>query len=162
MKKYLLNPAGMLIAGLVIGTAARLFDIYFQNLGEIFSQMAIWILLGTLIAAYSPTKKAAMINVFLFCIGMLFTYYAVAVLTHGVYGRSYIVGWTVFAFLTPVMAYFAWMTKEPGTFPKIIGAGIVLASVMSSILLFDRLRIYDLFIDAALFYFIFFKKISRE
>ena len=65
----------MLLAGLLLGIAARLFDIYFQNLGEIFSQMAIWILLGTGFAIYSPTKKAAMENIFPFCMGMLATYF---------------------------------------------------------------------------------------
>ena len=58
-RSFLLNPLSMLLTGLLLGIAARLFDIYFQNLGEIFSKMAIWILLGTLIAIYSPTKKAA-------------------------------------------------------------------------------------------------------
>lgn len=59
----------MLLAGLILGVAARLFDIYFQILGEIFSQMAIWILFGTLIAVYIPTKKAARGNIFPFCMG---------------------------------------------------------------------------------------------
>lgn len=31
-------------------------------LGNIFSQMAIWIFLGTMIAIYSPTKKAILID----------------------------------------------------------------------------------------------------
>lgn len=34
--KKLLNPFGMLVCGLVIGTAARLMDIYCENLGENF------------------------------------------------------------------------------------------------------------------------------
>ncbi len=149
----LLNPLTLFAGGLLLGTAARLFDIYLQMLGEIFSQMAVWILLGTLIAVYSPTRKAAMRNILPFCIGMLITYYATAILTDGVYGRSFIVGWTVFALLSPFMAYLAWMTKQRGVLPKLIGAGIVLISVLSSILLFDRLRIYDFVIDALLIYF---------
>lgn len=155
------NPPAMLLAGLILGTAARLFDIYLPNLGEIFSQMAVWILLGTLIAIYSPTKKAAMMNILPFCVGMLITYYATAALTHGVYGWPFIIGWTVFALLSPAMAYFAWLTKERGVFPKIIAALIVAASVLSSIILFDRLRIYDFVIDGALVYFLFFKRIKR-
>ena len=158
----LLHPAVMLAAGLLLGAAARLFDLYCQNLGEIFSQMAIWILLGTLIAIYSPTGKAAMCNIFPFCIGMLITYYTVAICTDGVYGWSFILGWTVFALLSPAMAYFAWMTKQRGVLPKLIAAGIVLVSVLSSILLFDRLRIYDVLIDGLLVYFLFFKKIDRR
>lgn len=158
----LLTPLSMLAAGLILGTVARLFDIYCQNLGEIFSQMAVWILLGTLIAIFSPTKKDAMRNIFPFCMGMLLTYYVTAILTHGVYSWSFVIGWTVFAFFSPVMAYFAWMVKQDGIFPKIIGVGILLTSVMSSILLFDRLRIYDFVIDGLLIYFLFFRKISRQ
>lgn len=160
-RKKILNPITMLLAGLFLGVASRLFDIYFDNLGNIFSQMAVWILLGTLIAIYSPTKKAAMLNILPFCLGMLVTYYAVAVITRGVYSVPVIIGWTVFAFLSPVMAYFAWMAKGPGVFPKIISVGIVAVSVLSSIVLFDRLRFYDFIIGGILIYFLFFKKIKR-
>lgn len=97
-RSKLLNPVSMLCVGLLLGIVSRLFDIYCPLLGEIFSQMSVWILLGTLIAGYSPTKKAAMLNIFPFCLGMLLTYYAMAMLTHGAYGRSFIIGWTVFAF----------------------------------------------------------------
>ena len=95
-RSFLLNPLSMLLAGLLLGIAARLFDIYFQNLGEIFSQMAIW------------------------------------------------------------------MAKEPGAFSKIIAAGIAAVSVMSSVLLFDHLRLYDFVIDGVLIYILFFKKIKRS
>ena len=101
-------------------------------------------------------------NILPFCLGMLITYYVTAAITHGVYGQSFIVGWTVFALTSPVMAYFAWMTKERGVLPKIIAAGIVAVSVASSILLFDRLRIYDYIIDGILIYFLFFKRIRRQ
>lgn len=161
-RSKLLNPVSMLCVGLLLGIVSRLFDIYCPLLGEIFSQMSVWILLGTLIVGYSPTKKAAMLNIFPFCLGMLLTYYAMAMLTHGAYGRSFIIGWTVFAFFSPIMAYFAWMVKQRGLFPKIIGTGIVLVSILSSVLLFDRLRIYDLVIDGLLVYFIFFKRIDRH
>ena len=160
-RSFLLNPLSMLLAGLLLGIAARLFDIYFQNLGEIFSQMAIWILLGTGFAIYSPTKKAAMENIFPFCM-MLAAYYVTAAITHGVYSRTFIIGWTLFALTSPVMAYFAWMAKEPGAFSKIIAAGIAAVSVMSSVLLFDHLRLYDFVIDGVLIYILFFKKIKRS
>ena len=116
---------------------------------------------GTLIAIYSPTKVRAMLNVLLFCLGMLLTYYVTAVITHGVYGRSFIIGWTVFALCSPIMALLTWMTKERGAFPKVIAVGIVAVSVLSSIVMFDRLRLYDVLIDGALVYFLFFKKIDR-
>jgi hypothetical protein len=102
-----------------------------------------------------------MINILPFCIGMLITYYFVAFVTKGVYSTAFIIGWTVFAFLSPIMAYFTWMTKEKGIFPKIIGVGIILVSLLSSAVLFDRIRFYDIIIDAVMAYFLFVKKIKR-
>lgn len=161
-RNKLLNPLTMLAAGLLLGAVSRILDIYTQNLGNVFSQMAVWILLGTLISIYSETKKKAMLNILPFCLGMLFTYYLTAAITKGVYGKAFIIGWTAFALCSPVMAYFAWMTKERGVFPKIIGIGILAAAFLSSVVLFDGPRGYDFVIDGVLAYFLFFKKVRRS
>ncbi len=151
----------MFIIGLILGVISRLLDIYTQNLGNIFSELAIWILFGVLISINSKTKKKAMLNIFPFCIGMLLTYYFVAFITKGVYSKDYIIGWTIFALFSPIMAYFTWKTKEEGILPKLISVGIVLVSVLSTIILFDRLRIYDYIINLILIYVLFFKKVKR-
>lgn len=164
MKTYrqskFLNPWVMFLTGLAIGVASRLFDIYFVNLGELFSQMAIWILIGTLISIYSPTRKAAMLNIFPFCIAMLITYYATAIITDGVYGWSFIFGWTVFALFSPLMAFLAWTAKCDGAFAKLIACGIVLSAPLSSLILFESVRFHDFVITAVLLYFLFFKNID--
>ncbi len=162
MDRKLINPIVMFVVGLGLGVISRLLDIYTQNLGNIFSQMAIWILLGTLISIYSETAKKAACNVFTFCVGMLITYYAVAVMTQGVYSTNFIIGWTLFAFCSPILAVLTWKSKEKGLFPCMIRIGIVAVSVLSSILLFDRLRIYDFIIDGMLIYFLFFKKVQKN
>lgn len=161
MNKMILNSISMFFTGLILGIVSRLLDIYTQNLGNIFSQMAIWILFGVLISIYSKTKKKAMINILPFCIGMLITYYFVAFITKGVYSNIIIIGWTIFALCSPIFAYFTWMTKEKGIFPKIISICIVLVSLLSSIILFDRLRIYDFIINGIIIYYLFIKKIKR-
>ncbi len=161
MRKKLLSPPVMAVCGLAIGVIARMLDIYTQNLGEIFSQMAVWILLGALISVYSPSPKRAAVNVLLFCLGMLATYYAAAALTHGVYSRSFVIGWTVFALCTPVMAALVWYTKEKGWLGRAIAAGVVAAAALSSVVLFGGFRIYDAVIDGALIYLLFFKKVRR-
>lgn len=162
MKRMILNPISMFVIGLLLGVGSRLLDIYTQNLGNIFSQMAIWILFGVLISIYSSSKKAAMLNILPFCIGMLITYYFTAFVTKGVYSSLFIIGWTVFAFLSPIMAFFTWMTKEKGVFPKIIGIGIIIAALLSSMILFDRIRFYDIIISGIMIYFLFVKKIERQ
>ncbi|MDO5322722.1 MAG: hypothetical protein Q4G06_01785 [Clostridia bacterium] len=162
MGRKLLNPLPMLIAGLGAGILSRLLDIHTQNLGEIFSQLAVWILLGTLISIYSAVPKRAAANVLCFCLGMLAAYYAVAALTRGVYDRSFIIGWTVFALCSPVLASLAWMSKRKGLLPGILRVGIVTVSALSSVLLFGRFRIYDLLIDGCLIYFLFFADVHRD
>lgn len=161
LKKIVLNPISMFIIGLLLGIISRLLDIYTQNIGNIFSQLAIWILFGTLISIYSESKKKAMINIFPFCIGMLLTYYIVAMITKGVYSNIIIIGWSIFAFFSPILAYFTWITKEKGIFPKIISIVIILVSIFSSIILFDGYRIYDVIINGLLIYFLFIKKMKR-
>lgn len=161
MRKWILNPISMFLIGLLLGVISRLLDIYTQNLGNIFSQMAIWILFGVLISIYSDTQKKAMVNILPFCIGMLITYYFVAVVTKGVYSEVMIAGWTVFALLSPALAFFTWKTKEKGIFPKIISVGIVLVSFLSSVVLFDRIRFYDIIINGVMIYYLFVKKIQR-
>lgn len=162
MKNKILNPMSMFIIGLLLGVVSRLLDIYTQNLGNIFSELAIWILFGVLISIYSDTKKKAMINILPFCVGMLITYYVCAIIMDGVYSNIYIICWTIFAFCSPILAYFTWLTKEKGIFPKVISIGIVLVSILSSIILFDGLRIYDYIIDLIIIYFLFVTKIDRK
>lgn len=148
----------MLLIGLLLGTVSRLLDIYTQNLGNIFSQFSVWILIGVFISVKSSTAKKAAANVFAMSAGMLVTYYAVAVLSNGVYSEVFIVGWSVFAALTPVMAFFAWQTRKRGVFPTLIGVGIIMFQLLSTVVLFDRLRVYDFLFLAALVYLLFIRK----
>lgn len=157
----LLNPVMTLAAGLALGAVSRLLDIFTQNLGNIFSQMAVWILLGTLIAIYSETARKAMANILPFSLGVLVTYYTAAVITEGIYSGFTIRAWTVFAFCTPALGFTAWHAKEPGPAAKAIGACIVLAAFITSVVIYDGPRIYDLIIDGILIYILFFRKIRR-
>ncbi len=143
MKNKILNPFIIFIIGAILGILSKLFDIYMVVIGDIFSEYSIWILLGTLISIYSDTKRKAMINVFLFCIGMIITYYLTAHLTHAVYGWAFIKGWTIFAFLSPIFAYFTWMSKENTKFSKLIRFGIIGVSLFCSLFIFN-FNIFDI------------------
>lgn len=160
MKKIILNPISMFIIGGLLGVLSKLFDIYTEVLGNVFSEFTIWILLGVLISIYSKNKRRAMINIFLFCIGMLLTYYITAEIANSIYGITFIKGWTIFACISPIFAYFTWMTKEKGLFSKIISIGIVSVSLFCSIFLFS-FNIFDILINIVLVYYLFFKRIDR-
>lgn len=156
-----LTPVLMFMLGAILGVVSKLLDIHTQNLGNIFSQMSIWILLGTLIAIFSRTKGKAALNVFVFCIGMLITYYITAELTSSVYGMTFIYGWAAFSVCSPVFAWFTWMTKEKGPLGKIISFGIVVVTLTVSMVVFDGPRVYDLVIMLVLAYFLFLHRVKR-
>ena len=81
--------------------------------------------MGVIMSLFSKNKRYAMLNVFLFCIGMLITYYITAEVTNSVYGWNFIRGWVVFACCSPLMAYLVTLTKNKGIFPLIIKIGIL-------------------------------------
>lgn len=154
-------PLVMLLFGAVLGVVSKLLDIHTSNLGNIFSQMSIWILLGTLIAIFSKTKGKAAVNVFVFCVGMLITYYITAELTSSVYGMTFIYGWTMFSLCSPLFAVLTWMTKEKGPLGKIISFGILVVTLTLSMVVFDGPRVYDIVIMLVLTYFLFVHKVKR-
>lgn len=155
------TPVMMFIFGAVLGVVSKLLDIHTSNLGNIFSQMSIWILLGTLIAIFSKTKGKAALNVFVFCIGMLITYYITAELTNSAYGMTFIYGWAAFSVCSPVFAALTWMTKEKGVLGKIISFGILVVTLTVSMVVFDGPRVYDIVIMLVLAYFLFVHRVKR-
>ena len=157
----IIDPILLFIFGAVLGVVSKLLDIHTSNLGNIFSQMSIWILLGTLIAIFSKTKGKAALNVFVFCIGMLITYYITAELTNSVYGMTFIYGWAAFSVCSPVFAILTWMTKEKGVLGKIISFGILVVTLTVSMVVFDGPRVYDIVIVLVLAYFLFIHKVKR-
>lgn len=162
MKKRLLNPLAMLAIGLCAGALSRWMDICTQNLGDVFSKLAVWILIGTLIAVYSASPGRAAANTLAFCLGMLAAYYAVATLTHGVYSWAYIIGWTVFALCAPLLAARTWMTRRWGAVGCVLRVGIVAVSALSSALLFGGFGLDDLLIDGGLIYLLFLADVHRN
>ncbi len=159
-----LNPAVMLILGLLSGFAAKEVDIHFYmqhfgiSLSSIFSEAGIWIVIGVAISLYSRNQRYAMLNIFFYCAGMLFAYYLTAELTGSIYGWSYIRFWSVVACLSPVMAYLVTLTKNRGIFALVIKAGIFAAYFGLHMLLGTFPKSYDFVFLLVLLYLLFVKK----
>lgn len=167
IKEYILHPISMFIIGLLTGIIIKLIDIHFRvqrfgfTLSDVFSELGIWILIGVIISLFSKNKKYAMLNIFLFSIGMLITYYITAEVTNSVYGWTFIKGWSVFACLSPMLAYLVTLTKEKGLLSLIIKIGIILVYLITNIIIFGGPRIYDIVFILILIYLLFIKKYKK-
>ena len=126
----------LLLIGGALGAASKLLDIYTTNLGNIFSQMSIWILLGTLISIHSRSRLRAAINVFSFCVGMLTAYYITAELTSSVYNIVYVYGWAAFALFAPAFAALVWTSNQRCVISTLVSIGIPAATLLISMILF--------------------------
>lgn len=162
MKKIIYNPVVMLLLGLIAGVLTRLADIYTQVLCSVFSELSVWILIGVVIVIFCDSRKRACLDVFLFCAGMLVTYYLVAEYTDGVWGRDFVYGWAAFTLLTPVFAWFTWIAKGSSIWGKLVSAGIIAVTLAASIILFDGPKFYDIIIVIILVFLLFKKKKSRS
>ena len=148
------------LLGGIFGCAARFFDIYTQNLGNVFSQMSVWVFLGTVISVTSATPLRAGANTFAFCVGMLAAYYTCAHLSGGVYSMTFVAGWAVFSALSPLFAFVTWYGVGRGIISSVIDVGILLVMALCSMVLFDRIHLSDVIIMAftALFLFVYSRK----
>ena len=62
MKKTILNPISIIYIGLFVGMMAKYFDLHTEILGNLLSQLPIWVLIGVLIAVYSENEIEAMVQ----------------------------------------------------------------------------------------------------
>lgn len=146
LQKKFIYSVGITVVGLIAGIVIKLLDIYTTNLGNIFSQLSVWILICSAIAIYSSTSKRAAVNVFLFCVGMLGTYYLTAELTGSPYSFTFVCGWAVFSLFSPAFAFFTWYAKGKSIVSRLLSLGIIIVMLIAAIVLFDRIRISDLII----------------
>jgi hypothetical protein len=111
-----------LVFGILLGAIAKYLDTvsvdgrwgsYFLSyLADIFTRPGIWVLIGTILAAYSKTLLRAALNTFLFFIGMLISYYVYSAYLFGFFPTSYFLLWSSAAIGSPFLAIIVWKAKN--------------------------------------------------
>jgi len=125
------------VVGIILGviskaldeTASNLLPYFLEvlDLSNFFSRMGVWIFLSLLISVYSKSPVRAAINVFLFLLGMVGSYYLYTVTIAGFFPKSYMMIWIGMTFLSPFMAIICWYAK---------GKGVVATCISSVIFMF--------------------------
>lgn len=135
-RKFLYSTL-LLIIGIILGVISKVLDTtpsnylpYFLqilDLGNFFSGMGIWLFLAVVISVYSKTPIRSAINVLLFFVGMVSSYYLYTVLVAGFFPKSYMMIWIFMTCISPFLAFVCWYAK---------GKGIIAITISSIIFMF--------------------------
>ncbi|WP_449536325.1 hypothetical protein [Ferdinandcohnia sp. Marseille-Q9671] len=122
-KKWLFSTL-VFIAGILLGLISKILDETASNLlpyflevldlRNFFSRMGIWIFLGALLSVYSKSPVRSAINVLLFFVGMVGSYYLYTVIVAGFFPKSYMMIWIILTILSPFLAFVCWYSKGKG------------------------------------------------
>lgn len=128
--KQIINSTLIFIVGIVLGIISKLLDEtpsnilpYFLeklDLSNFFSRMGIWIFLAVLISVYSKSPIRASINVFLFFVGMVSSYYLYTIFIAEFYPKSYMCIWIYMTIIALFLAFIIWYAKGKGIFGLLI------------------------------------------
>lgn len=108
-----------LLGGLVVGAVAKVADesSIANRLGanDVFTFLGLWVVLITMLAAWSNSRQIAVLRVVSFLVAMVMAYYGVTWLLFGIFPATYFLGWTVVALVfAPLFALVTWQTRRRG------------------------------------------------
>ena len=132
IKKMIPDYMKCLILGAFLGTLSKYLDTvavngswqanvlhYFSN---IFTRLGIWVLIATIIAAYSKTIIRAAMNTFVFFSGMLISYYLYSAYLFGFFPTKYFIIWGSVAPFSPFPGIIVWKAKNSARLAYILPA----------------------------------------
>ncbi len=122
--RKIINTIAILFLGIALGTFSKYLDFRQTELpgvlmaingvldiGNFLGRFAIWILIALCISIYSNSAIRASINVFVFFVGMVASYYLYSNYIAGFFPRSYAMIWFGFTAVSPLLAFVCWYAK---------------------------------------------------
>lgn len=86
---------------------------------------APWIVMAVCIAVYSRSPFRASINVLLFFVGFVASYYLYCHFVAGFFPRSYAMIWIAYTIASPFLGFLCWYAKGKGWVALFLSAGIL-------------------------------------
>ncbi len=124
------------IGGAIVGILAKLADTStVAGVADLGTYLGLWVLLATVIAAWSPAPHLAAIRVGAFMLAMVAAYYVATYRLFGVFPVPYFLAWAAAALLmAPLFALLVWPSRRQGWGAAVAAAlpiGLLLAEAFS-------------------------------
>lgn len=116
-----INTLAVFLLGIILGTFSKYLDFRqselpsvllaideISDLHNFLGRFAIWVLIAMFISIYSNSAVRAGINVFMFFVGMVSSYYLYSNFIAGFFPRSYAMIWIGFTVVSPLLAFVCW------------------------------------------------------
>ncbi|MBM7702906.1 DUF6518 family protein [Metabacillus iocasae] len=110
----------LVLVGATFGFVSKYVD--GSSLGLIGSDISFWVVVTTIIAAWSRSPRAAALHACLFLSAMLIVYYLYSMILFGFFPTSYFIGWGSIALLSPIAGYIIWFSRGEGWLAACIAA----------------------------------------
>lgn len=124
LHRKIVNTTAILCLGIVLGTFSKIMDFRQAELPSLLmtidgvldvhnflGRFAIWVLIALCISVYSNSAIRASINVFVFFVGMVASYYLYSNYIAGFFPKNYAMIWGGFALISPLLAFICWYAK---------------------------------------------------
>lgn len=135
LNKFLYSTL-LFVTGIILGVISKVLDetstsvlpyiLGVMDLSNFLSRIGVWIFLAVLISVYSKSPIRSSLNVLLFFIGMVGSYYLYTVMIAGFFPKSYMMIWIIMTAISPFLAFVCWYAKGTGLIPILISSVIIM------------------------------------
>ena len=108
-------------------TASNTLPFIFEylDISNFLGRFAIWLLIALYIAIYSHSSIRASLNVLVFFIGMVSSYYLYSYFVAGFFPKNYAMIWLGFTAISPLLAFVCWYAKGKSKISFILSVIII-------------------------------------
>ncbi len=128
--KKVIYTIAILLFGIILGLISKYLDgsavnelpawVGYFDITKFLGRFSFWVWIALILSVYSSSAWRAAINVFVFFLGMVTSYYCYSYFVLGFFPESYAMIWVGFTVISPLLAFICWYAKGEGKIAFVI------------------------------------------